>query len=289
MNKRFFAASAAAVFVAAPLLAMPNAAAAIPSDLFVTFTGEPAGNKADGYAPAAYPDVHFSDTAGGSQLAVNDYGVQSNGLAVAAHGVGNNALEIQLANPSTKISLAFGNDDGGIVNATSQARLTAFRGATQVGQTLKNVNANDLMDQRISFQNKLFNRVVFQYVDAAENPVGLAEVVDDIEVNPLCTVVGTPNNDPNLNGTPASDVICGDTGVDVIKGLGGDDLIYSGPGNDKSRGGSGNDHVNGGPGKDKLYGEAGHDRLHGGEQKDRCTGGTGADVGLLCEVKIGIP
>jgi len=286
MNKRFFAASAAAIFVAAPLLAASTVSAAVPPDLLVNFTGE-GGAKPNGYATAAQPDVHFYDTVG-ANLSVADYGSQSHGAGIGSFPDDASRLEIRLANPSTAITLSFGNDDPSVVDATDQARLTAYRGATKVGQSLKNVNANDVMDQTITFKNKLFNRVVFDYVDAAENPINLIEIIDDVQVNPLCTIVGTENND-HLNGTPGSDVICGDTGVDVIKGLGGDDLIYSGAGNDTARGGQGNDNVNGGPGKDKLYGDAGLDRLHGGEQKDKCVGGSGADVGLLCEVKIGIP
>jgi Ca2+-binding RTX toxin-like protein len=289
MRHHIFAAAAAAL-VAAPLVALsaPTATAAVPVGVHVDFAGEAAGGKPNGYAVPGAPDVHFYDTVGAADLRVEDFGNQSNGLAIAAYPDDNSNIEIRLTKPTTSLSLAFGNDDPGWLDATDQARLTAYRGATQVGQNLVNVNANDLMDQRISIKNHLFNRVVFQYVDAAENPINLIEIVDDVEVGPLCTIVGTTNND-QLDGTSGNDVMCGDDGIDTLNGLGGDDLIIGGAGNDTLHGNLGNDRVNGGAGADRLYGDGGNDTLIGSKHKDRCIGGPGADVANSCEVRIGFP
>lgn len=286
MNKPL-AAAAALVMLGSPiLLATGPASAAVPSDLTVDFTGETTQYVPNGYSTAGTPQVKFYDTAGSGNLYVADYGAQSHGVGIASMA---GATEIRLTNPSTHISLAFGDDDPGWLDATAQARLTAYRGATKVGQTLKNVNANDAMDQTISFQNKLFNRVVFEYVDAAEVPVpNLPEVVDDVQVGALCTIIGTANND-TLTGTAGSDVICGDTGVDRIHGLGGDDLILSGGGADIAHGDAGNDKVNGGDQRDQVYGDGGHDVLSGGKKKDTCVGGAGHDSASTCEVKRSIP
>jgi Ca2+-binding RTX toxin-like protein len=286
MNKPLVAVAALAMLGSPILLAVGPASAAVPSDLTVDFTGEPAAWVANGYSTASSPDVKFYDTGGSGNLLVTDYGNQSHGQAIASFS---GATEIRLTNPSTHISLAFGDDDPGFLDGTAQARLIAYRGATKVGQTLKNVNANDVMDQTISFQNKLFNRVVFEYVDAAEVPVpNLPEIVDDVQVGALCTIVGTANND-TLTGTAGSDVICGDTGVDRIRGLGGDDLILSGGGADIAHGDGGNDKVNGGDQRDRIFGDAGNDVLGGGKKKDTCVGGAGHDSGSTCEVKRSIP
>lgn len=244
------------------------ATAAVRGPIAINFTGEPSGAKANGYSPAG--GVTFTDTIG-ADLVVNDFGGQSNGQGLAVLSDDSSALAIALPNPAMSISLAFGNDDPGVVNATDLASLTLFRGATQVGKVLKNVNANDLMDQRIRFsQGKLFNRAVFQYVDAAESPKNLIEIVDDIKVGPICTVVGTRGND-NLNGTSGRDVICASGGRDTIKAGNRDDLIFAGAG------------------RDRVFGGRGGDRLLGGDGRDYCNGGAGRDSAKSCEVKERIP
>lgn len=286
MRKHLIAVAAAAT-LAAPLLVTSTAEAAVPPRLHVDFEGEPTGNKPNGYATGAAPDVRFYDTMG-ADLNVLDYGNQSNGQALAVNGDDASALEIRLANPTTSLKLSFGNDDPGFSDPTDQAMLTAYRGATQVGQSLKNLNANDDMDQSIRVSGALFNRVVFQYVDAAENPINLIEIVDDLDIAPLCTVLGTPGNDL-LVGTPGPDVICADDGVDTVRALGGDDLIYAGKGRDTVYSGSGRDKANGGGGKDRLFGQQHRDRLHGGKKRDFCHGGPGWDVGISCEVRRAIP
>lgn len=286
MDKRYLAVAAAGLF-AAPLLSFSSASAAVPTGQTVDFTGVAAGAKANDYTTPGNPDVHFYDTIG-SNLDVFDYGVQSHGLAIAVNNDDTSALEIRLTNPANQISMSFGNDDASVVNATDQARLVAYRGATQVGQTLKNVNANDLMDQSISFKGKLFNRVTFQYVNAAENPVNLIEIVDDVAVGPLCTIVGSPGNDV-LAGTAGSDVICADTGDDTVNASSGDDLVFAGPGHDKVHGGLGNDQLIGGDGPDDVFGDAGNDLVNGANKKDHCAGGPGFDAAVSCEVKVGFP
>jgi Ca2+-binding RTX toxin-like protein len=231
--------------------------------------------------------VLFFDTTG-ADLLVYDAGQESHGLGLGTFPDDASALEIRLANPTNSIKLGFGNDDPSVADVTDQAQLTVFRGANQVGQALVNVNANDVMDQRIGFSGKLFNRAQFQYVDAAQVPLDLIEVVDDIKVGALCTVVGTSGAN-HLNGTAGKDVICGDAGADVISGRGDDDLIYSGPGADTVSGGGGGDKILGGKGRDNLSGNSGHDILNGGAKRDVCNGGRQTDRAISCEVRVHIP
>jgi len=278
-------------------LATTSAEAVTPSKVTVSFTSDTAGAKPNGYASPDSPAMLFFDTSG-ADLRVADFGAQSHGQAIGAFPDDPSALEIRFTNPTTALSLAFGNDDPGVANATDQAQLTLFRGAAQVGQVEVNLNANDTMDQTIAFRaGPLFNRAVFQYVNAAGTPLNLIEIVDDIAVNPLCTVSGN-SGDNVLIGTAGDDVICGDAGNDRITGLGGNDLIYPGDGNDTTIAGSGNDTVidsfgrdflNGGAGRDDLRGAVGKDQLVGGPGRDRCDGGPNRDRAKTCEVKISIP
>jgi len=295
---------AAGVLAATFLSPVPAADAAVPGPFVVDFTGETPGAVPNGYATAANPGVLFFDTSG-ADLRIYD-NVETHGPGMLALSDDASALEIRLAGPTRSIRLAFGNDDPFVADVTDQAQLTLFRGAVQVGQVTKNVNANDLMDQTIGFTGKLFNRVQFQYVDAAQAPLALAEVVDDIRFTPLCTVTGSAASN-RLTGTPGRDVICAEGGNDIVRGLGGADLIYSGPGNDRVSGGGGGDvifgdngadRIAGGPGADRIAGGRGADRLvggggpdalNGGLQRDTCNGGPARDRGPGCEVKIFIP
>lgn len=45
----------------------------------------------------------------------------------------------------------------------------------------------------------------------------------------------------------------------------------------------------GGNGNDNLTGNSGNNTLDGNPGTDRCTGGAGTDVGLRCEITVGIP
>ncbi len=75
----------------------------------------------------------------------------------------------------------------------------------------------------------------------------------------MATIVGTNGNNPNLNGTAASDYIFGLGGDDTLSGFGSNDLLFGGSGNDQLFGGSGNDRLKGGTGDDLLNGGDGID------------------------------
>ena len=236
----------------------------------------PPGAKPNGFHSASAPQVFFYDTIG-ADLYLADFGDQSHGQGLAVHDDDSSALEIRLGAPTNAISMAFGNDDPSVVNSSDQAELKLYRNATLVAQVDVNVNANDKMDQTIGIANKgLFNRATFQYVDASGSAKNLIEIVDDITVNPLCTIVGTSGDD-HIVGTSGNDVICGDTGRDSIYGGDGDDLIYAGGGADLVHAGKGKDAVYGGKGKDELYGDKGKDVLNGDKGRDDLNGNSGKD------------
>ena len=201
------------------------------------------------------------------------------------------ALQIKFAHPTTALSLAFGNDDPSVLTTSDKAVLKLFRGSKLVAPKSVFVNANDAMDQRIGQkQGPLFNRATFQYVLANGTPANLIEIVDDISINPLCTIAG--NEHPNtLRGGDSNEVICGGGGGDTIFAGRGNDAVFAGPGADVVYGargadvllgGGGNDHLFGQRGADLLRGEKGNDHLDGGRGSDDCLGGPGHDIVKNC-------
>jgi len=306
MKKTIGCLGAASALALGVLVAPTPAVATTPVNNEITFTADTAGFKAGPYASPEFPGMLFSSTAN-PLVAVFNFGAASHGQAIETVGSTAGALEMRLTGPTTGVSLAFGGDDPALVNGTDLAQLTLFRGPTQVEQVDVNLNANNAMDQRIGYAGgRLFNRAVFRYVDAAGVAKNVTEIVDDIEIAPLCSIAGGPGNNV-LTGTPADDVICGDTGNDVITGGPGRDLVYPGPGsdrvvagegNDTVLGGRGNDNVfggrgaddlQGGPGRDRLSGNSGQDVLSGGSGRDTCIGGLNFDIGRSCAVRRSIP
>lgn len=273
-------------------LAVPSAvsAATAPPKITIDFAGDTAGAVPNGFQSVASSSVSFSDTMG-ADLFVGDFGVQSHGQGLLVGNDDASALRIQLAHPTTALSLAFGNDDPTVVTTSDKAVLKLFRGSKLVATKSVLVNANDVMDQRIG-QKKgpLFNRAVFQYVLANNTPANLIEIVDDISINPLCTIAGTEHRD-TLRGGGSNNVICGGGGGDTIFAGRGNDAVFAGPGADVVYGargadvllgGFGNDHLFGQRGADLLKGEQGKDHLDGGPGNDDCMGGTGLDVVKNC-------
>ena len=274
-------------------LAAPSAvvAATAPPKITIDFSGDTAGAVPNGFTSVASPSVSFYDTMG-ADLSVFDAGdSQTHGQSLLVSGDDASALQIRLAHPTTALSLAFGNDDPLVLTTSDKAVLTLFRGSKQVARKTVLVNANDAMDQRIGQkQGPLFNKATFQYVLANGTAANLIEVVDDVRINPLCTIAGTEHGD-TLRGGEGKDVICGGGGGDTIfAGRGNDavfagrgaDVVYGARGADILLGGRGNDHLFGQRGADLLKGQLGNDHLDGGRGNDDCTGGPGHDVVTNC-------
>jgi hypothetical protein len=275
MRKVWAVTATVLTLAASGLISTGTASAVTPTTIVANFTADTASAVPNGFTSVGAPHMSFYDTVGTS-LYVADYGDQSHGQALAVLSAG--AIEIRLSAPTSAISLAFGNDDPGYSSTSDLARLTLYRGATQVDQVDVHLNANDVMDQTIGTPGgPLFTRAVFEYVNTGGAPLGLSEVIDDVTVGPLCTIAGNSGNN-HLVGTSGNDVICGDSGKDVISGGGGDDIIYGGSGKDDISGGSGKDLVYGGAGKDNLTGGKGKDQLFGGKSKDHLSAGTGRDT-----------
>ena len=92
------------------------------------------------------------------------------------------------------------------------------------------------------------------------------------------TIVGTPGDDADLEGTPARDVIVGLGGDDTITGLDGLDRVCGGDGDDIVEGGGAKDFIDGQGGRDRVDGDGGNDDVRGGGGGDRVIGGIGNDT-----------
>lgn len=289
--------AASALAVTGMAVTPSPASAASTSNIFINFSGDTVGGKPNGFSSVDSAQVFFASTTGSLQvLEIPD----GNGRSLVAFDGGGplGGVEIRLSAPTTGMSIAFGNDDPAIAPAGSKAWLRLFRGAAQVSQVQVTMNRNDIADQQISSdQGPLFDRAVLVYTNAALTPSTLAEVIDDIRINALCSVVGTEGPDI-LTGTNGNDVICGGGGNDSIDARGGNDLVNAGAGRDTVDGGlgldslfgqDGNDILLGRDGADRLIGAAGNDRLEGGPGADLCNGGPGTDTALACEQRIGVP
>ena len=296
MRRTVVALSTLALAGAALVAAPAPASAASTSNMLITFTGDTTGSKPNGWFSAESSQVFFASE--GSSLTVADYGQQSKGKGLSTSADVAGVLQIQLAAPTIRISVAFGNDDPNFTAPGAKVVMELFRGATPVLTKSVVMNRNDVMDQRITQDaGPVFDRARITYATATGGPLDLIEIVDDIQVNALCSVWGTEGKD-TLTGTAGDDVICGGGGNDVIDAQAGNDLVWAGDGNDTVDGGVGLDRLTGGAGDDivlgkdgadVLIGKEGADRLDGGTGTDNCDGGPGTDTAISCETRTSFP
>ena len=203
MNKAWVVTAAVLAFAGGGLASPGAASAATLTPLVVGFTGDTSGARPNGFSSVGVPQIAFSRH-GRVGLSVSDFGAGSHGNALAVSGAAS-ALEIRLAAPTNALSLAFGNDDPAVSDTSDVAVLTLFNGLTRVGENRVNLNAHGTMDETINATGEaLFDRATFQYVDAMGLPKNLAEVVDDVTIDALCTISGTTGDD-TLVGTSAND------------------------------------------------------------------------------------
>ena len=195
------------VFLLACLLFFVNPTSA--TLISIDFESDIDGPKSNGFTPAGISGVYFSDSKG-ADLSLWNFGGQGSGqrsLYVGSDG-DLSALQISLAFLADSISLAFGNDDPNNTNPGDLALLRVSLGTTQVGQDVIIIlNRDDLMDQTISFGSiggsVLFDNILFAYgydngysiqfvTGVGTSAIGLAEVVDNIEINGAVTPIPEP-------------------------------------------------------------------------------------------------
>ena len=153
----------------------------------VNFNSDALGNKANGFQSAQSNKVSFSATGAGQLFIYNGPETNSsNGLA-ANPDAGDVGIMMTFTEFMQSVSFDFGNDDPRWTTAAGKANLTLYNGAVQVGFVSMFVNANDLMDQTMSYSGASFDHALFQYAPDIQSS-GLAEVMDNLQFAPATTV-----------------------------------------------------------------------------------------------------
>ena len=162
----------------------------------ITFELDPV-TQADVYSPVGHPDVTISNTLGASQfgdLFISNFFGQSNftqAVAVILRDFldDKGGLQVDFATPQSFISLDYGNDDPDFFFNGGQpvyALLELFLGGVKVGSVFEFTNQTEAMDSSISASIATgFDQARLTFTDASQNPYALAEVVDNIEYEPL--------------------------------------------------------------------------------------------------------
>lgn len=145
----------------------------------IDFSADTAGGKPNGFMSVQSSLVSFSDSIGAG-LFVDNFSPQTVGNGLGVFGDDASALILDFSVNVNSLSLLFGNDDPRVVQPGDLAVLTAFVGATQVGQTTVVLNGNDLADQTIALSGFDFNRATFRYERTVGNPINLIEAVDNV-------------------------------------------------------------------------------------------------------------
>lgn len=166
---------------AAALLLSTSANAAL-----VDFESSSTGSLAEGTDIGGI--IFTSDL--GSGLSIGDFGVQSDGQALAAGGDGNgNFIRGSIASSANFLSIDFGNDDASFTNAGDLATLQLFSGASLLSTVSVVLNRDDIMNQTITYNGSFFDNFSFAYTDAAGDPftgggaasTGLIEIIDNVQ------------------------------------------------------------------------------------------------------------
>jgi Ca2+-binding RTX toxin-like protein len=252
------------VLSSGPALALRTSKAPV-----INFERDSEGNKADGFASVDNSVTHFSDSMGEDMDVFSD-SVETIGKGLRIFGDDPSALVMAFDVPMRSIRLVFGNDDNCCSDPGDVGLLTVYRGGSEVGSSSTTMNRNDRADQSVAVRGVTFRRAEFVYAQGT-TPINLIEVVDNIQLSPVCTIRG--NRQPNrLRGNAQANSICGFGSRDRISARGGNDFINAGAGNDRARGGLGADTVVGGRGADRLEVADGgvRDTVYGGGGKDTC-------------------
>jgi len=90
-------------------------------------------------------------------------------------------------------------------------------------------------------------------------------------------ICGLDGND-SIKGGDGYDSIDGGYGKNVLNGNNGDDYLIAGPDNNVINGGNGNDLIITGPGNDRINGNSGNDEINAGDGSNRVNGQNGDDT-----------
>ena len=235
----------------------------------IGFESDGATVKAEPFTSVDNPTVHFADRIG-AELEVADFGVQSNGNGLAVRIDDASRLIVLFDVPTTKLALAFGNDQPGFTAPGDTATLTVYRNGKKVKTVHVVMNLDDIMNQVVQYSGATpVDKAVFGY-DRAGTAINLIEIVDDLAFKFVYDVKGTAAAN-TLKGSFLANGIYGAGGNDKLYGWGGNDILAGGSGMDTLYGGDGNDLLDGGSGNDVIWtndGVGGNDTVYGGAGTD---------------------
>ncbi len=151
----------------------------------IDFENDALGPRASGFSSVDAPGVSFSDSQGGN-LIVQDFGSGvSNGHALGTAANGVSILVIHFPGLLHGLRVAFGNDVLCCTSVGDIAQLQVFNGSNPVGEVSTLLNRNGVVDQTVSYNGSAFDSATFAYADSNGSPIALAEVVDDIVLDPV--------------------------------------------------------------------------------------------------------
>ncbi len=145
----------------------------------VTFTGATPGLK-----PSPYVDgVEFGDSAT-PYVRIDNFSENHGDTALAAPTDDQSYLVMVFPTVSNFLTIDFGNDDAALTHPGDLAVLAVFLNGIYVGESSVVLNRNDLVDQTVVFSSQLFDSAIFVFTDSNENPIALAELIDNITYLP---------------------------------------------------------------------------------------------------------
>ena len=165
-------------------LAMITGVVNVATATTIDFENDASGTRASGFSSIDSPGVTFSDSLGGNLIVQDFGGGVSNGHALGTVGNGASILVIHFPGLLRGMRVAFGNDVLCCTSVGDIAQLHVFNGLTQVGEVSTPLNRNGVMDQTVSYSGSDFDSATFAYANSTGNPIALAEVVDDIVLDP---------------------------------------------------------------------------------------------------------
>lgn len=247
------------------------------SPTIIGFESDTPGAKTEPFSSVDNPTVHFVDSIG-INFALADFGAQSNGQALDVGGDDASAMVVLFDVPTTKLRVAFGNDDPAYTVVGDRATLTVYRDDKKIKTINVTMNRDDIMNQTIQYAGTTpIDKAVVVFTRAAVGPISLTEVLDDFTMKWVYSIKGT-NAKNTLKGNYLANGIYGAGGSDTIYGRGGNDILSGGSGSDKLYAGDGNDLVDAGGGNDTIVandGVGGNDTVYGGPGTDTAVVDTG--------------
>lgn len=150
----------------------------------IDFEGDSATSQENGFSSNGHDGVHFTDTLG-AHLFVSNFSVESDGQGLGVLDDDISMLQIDFDFLVNALSIAFGNDQDLFANEGDIALLRLFNGVDEVASVFTEMNLDDIMNQTVSYTGLAFNRALFAFTDADENPIFLSEIVDNIEYTPV--------------------------------------------------------------------------------------------------------